>query len=172
MCERERGGAGGVKSVRERGGTVLLRLLLTSRTRCLIESISALHFAIVSSIVSRFARGFPNATRLSARSHINVRARSAWPMALMQWWIRPGPNRRCAISKPLPSPHRIDSCGTLHSVNSISMWPFGASSSPKTVRGRTRRIPGVSIGTSSIDCCLCIDGLSGSVLPMSIMIFV
>ena len=33
---------------------------------------------------------------------------------------------------------------------------------------RTIRMPGVSFGTSTIDCCRCLLGLSGSVLPITI----
>ena len=33
-------------------------------------------------------------------------ARCAQPIRRMQWWMRPGPSRPCAISKPRPSPSR------------------------------------------------------------------
>ena len=50
------------------------------------------------------ASGCPNATRSSARRHISSSARSAMPIRRMQWWIRPGPSRACAIANPSPSP--------------------------------------------------------------------
>jgi len=46
----------------------------------------------------------PKATRVSTRRHIDSSARWAWPMERMQWWMRPGPSRPWAISKPLPGP--------------------------------------------------------------------
>lgn len=46
--------------------------------------------------------------------------RSAMPISLMQWWMRPGPRRPWAISKPRPSPRRRLLAGTLTSLNSIS----------------------------------------------------
>ncbi len=70
----------------------------------------------------------PKATRCVARLHIFSSARSAWPMRRMQWWMRPGPRRPCAISKPRPSPSRMFEAGTRTFLNSISMWPCGASS--------------------------------------------
>ena len=44
----------------------------------------------------------PNATREFARSHIRSNARCAWPSQRMQWKIRPGPSRCCAIRNPWP----------------------------------------------------------------------
>ncbi len=71
----------------------------------------------------------PNATReLEARLHISSSARSARPIRRMQWWMRPGPRRPCAISKPRPSPSRMFDAGTRTFSNSTSMWPCGASS--------------------------------------------
>ena len=46
------------------------------------------------------ASGPPNASRSCARRHISSNARSAEPIARMQWWMRPGPSRSCAIAKP------------------------------------------------------------------------
>jgi hypothetical protein len=71
---------------------------------------------------------FPNATRDCSRSHISPSASSAAPIVRMQWWIRPGPNRPCAISKPLPSPSSKLSAGTRTFSSRISMCPCGASS--------------------------------------------
>ena len=65
----------------------------------------------------------PKATRLSTRAHISSIARSATPIARMQWWIRPGPSRAWAIAKPSPSsPIRLDA-GTRTSSKSSSAWP-------------------------------------------------
>lgn len=47
---------------------------------------------------------FPKVSLSAARWHMISKAVSAAPMDLMQWWIRPGPSRPCAISNPLPSP--------------------------------------------------------------------
>ena len=72
----------------------------------------------------------------------------------MQWWIRPGPSRACAIAKPSPSPATRFAAGTRTSSKTTSAWPpWAASSKPKTVRPRTTRTPGVSRGTRTIDCC-------------------
>ncbi len=55
------------------------------------------------------ASGPPKASRELARSHIISIARSAVPIARMQWWMRPGPRRSWAITKPAPrSPSRLD----------------------------------------------------------------
>jgi hypothetical protein len=65
----------------------------------------------------------PNATRLTARVHMASSARSAMPIARMQWWIRPGPSRAWAMRNPLPStPMRFDA-GTRTSVSVISQCP-------------------------------------------------
>ncbi len=54
------------------------------------------------------ASGPPKATRSLARRHIISSARSALPIARMQWWMRPGPRRSWAIVKPPPrSPSRL-----------------------------------------------------------------
>mmetsp|Transcript_28633 Transcript_28633/g.97540 ORF Transcript_28633/g.97540 Transcript_28633/m.97540 type:complete len:223 (+) Transcript_28633:211-879(+) len=139
-----------------------------SRTRWRAASMSPRARATSSSTPSRAASGLPKATRDSARAHMSESARSHWPMARMQWWMRPGPRRRWAISKPLPGSQRTESFGTRRSSKTISMWPLGASSSPKTVNGRTSRMPGASMGTRSMDCCAW-GGASTSVLPMRIM---
>ena len=39
-----------------------------------------------------------------SRRTISASASSAAPMVRMQWWMRPGPRRPCAISNPRPSP--------------------------------------------------------------------
>ena len=52
----------------------------------------------------------PNASRVFARRHIISIARSAVPIARMQWWMRPGPSRSWAITKPAwRGPSRFDS---------------------------------------------------------------
>ena len=52
----------------------------------------------------RYARDsrLPNATRDCSRRAIASSASSAAPIVRMQWWMRPGPSRPCAISKPAP----------------------------------------------------------------------
>ena len=84
--------------------------------------------AMRSRVTPWSATGRPKATRSVARLHIFSSARSAWPMRRMQWWMRPGPRRPCAISKPRPSPSSTFDAGTRTSFSSISMWPCGASS--------------------------------------------
>ncbi len=54
----------------------------------------------------------PKAWRLVARRHISSSARWAQPISRMQWWMRPGPSRPWAISKPRPSPSSMWSSGT------------------------------------------------------------
>lgn len=56
-------------------------------------------------------------------STISCSALSALPMRRMQWWIRPGPRRPCAISKPRPSPRRIFVIGTRTLVKVTSACP-------------------------------------------------
>ena len=72
----------------------------TSSRAC---SISSRDSAICCCTTPWSASGPPNATREPARSIIRSSARSAMPMARMQWWMRPGPSRACAIMKPSPS---------------------------------------------------------------------
>ena len=79
--------------------------------------------AIASRTVPCSASGRPKATRDLARSTISASARSAMPMARMQWWMRPGPRRAWAIMKPSPSPARMLLAGTRTSVNRSSEWP-------------------------------------------------
>ena len=74
------------------------------------------------------ASGLPNAMRACRRSTIISSARSAAPMERMQWWMRPGPRRPWAISKPRPSPSSMFATGTRTLSSSTSMWPCGASS--------------------------------------------
>ena len=58
----------------------------------------------------------PNASRSFARLHIISIARSQVPIARMQWWMRPGPRRSCAITNPAwRGPSRF-SAGTRQSV--------------------------------------------------------
>src|SRR4029453_3854601 len=71
---------------------------------------------------------FPNRRRLWERLHSSSRARSATPIWRMQWWMRPGPSRPWAISKPRPSPSRMLDAGTRTFSKSTSPWPWGASS--------------------------------------------
>src|SRR5881409_2108223 len=74
------------------------------------------------------ARGLPKATRFIARLHMSSSARSATPIWRMQWWMRPGPRRPWAISKPRPSPSSMFDAGTRTFSNRTSPWPCGASS--------------------------------------------
>lgn len=82
---------------------------------------------------------------------ISSSARSAAPMARMQWWIRPGPSRAWLIAKPSPSPLSTSLAGTLTFSKMISAWP-SRSAYPNTGRLRTTVTPGASIGTTIIDC--------------------
>ena len=97
----------------------------------------------------------PKALRDRPRSTIKSSAFSAAPMLRMQWWMRPGPNRSCEISKPRPSPSSMLSLGTRTLLKLMCMWPCGAWSSPKTCMAPSMTTPGVSLGTRIIDCCWC-----------------
>ena len=81
------------------------------RVRSRACSISIRESAIHSWITPCSASGLPNATRLLTRLHISSSARSATPIERMQWWMRPGPSRPCAMAKPLPSPQMMFSAG-------------------------------------------------------------
>ena len=87
-------------------------------------------------------------------------------MARMQWWMRPGPSRPWAISKPRPSPRITFSLGTRTSVKLTSPWPNGSSSLPNTVSMRSIVTPGASIGTSTMLWRACF-GASGRLRPMN-----
>ncbi len=85
-----------------------------------------------------------------ARRHISSSARSAMPISRMQWWIRPGPSRACAIAKPPPSlADQVLGAAPRTSSNVTSAWP------PCVAVGRSRTrcmprstvTPGVSRGT-------------------------
>eukprot|EP01137_Pigoraptor_chileana_P010535 Opistho-2@60338 len=130
-------------------------------------SMSRRDAAMSAMMVPCSASGLPNAVRLSTRWHMSSRARSAWPISRMQWWIRPGPRRPCAISNPRPRPRRTFSAGTRTFSNVISAWPWGASSNPMTVIGRLTVTPGASMGTRTIECCRCL-GACGSERPRTI----
>mmetsp|Transcript_12763 Transcript_12763/g.37201 ORF Transcript_12763/g.37201 Transcript_12763/m.37201 type:complete len:293 (-) Transcript_12763:309-1187(-) len=140
-----------------------------SLTKCRQPSISHRMRATSSNTESRAAKGLPKATLFIALCAMVAKARSICPMQRMQWWMRPGPSLRCAISKPLPRCHSTFDLGIRTSVNESSKCPFGASSSPNTVRGRTNSIPSVlARSTNNILCCA--NALaSGSVLPIKIM---
>src|SRR5271166_92662 len=86
--------------------------------------------AMMSGLAPSRASFWPKAERALARRHIASSARSDWPIARMQWWMRPGPSRPCAISKPRPRPRINASLGTRTSVKRMCMWPWGASSAP------------------------------------------
>ena len=77
--------------------------------------ISIRDFAMKSWTNCFSASGPPKACRSCARRHISSKARSAEPIARMQWWMRPGPSLSWAIAKPAPrSPRRL-SAGTRQS---------------------------------------------------------
>ena len=77
--------------------------------------------AIRSRVTPCSATVRPKATRDDARLHMSSSERSARPMRRMQWWMRPGPRRPCAISKPRPSPSRMLLAGTRTLSKLISM---------------------------------------------------
>ncbi len=108
----------------------------------------------------------PNETRVFARLHISSIARSAAPIARMQWWIRPGPSRSWAITNPPPRVPSRFSSGTRQSSYLISQCP-GPPSWPITDTGRTRLNPGASVGTMIMLARLC-GGASGSVTTIAI----
>src|SRR5216684_1413800 len=95
-------------------------VLSTSRRAC---SILTLDSAIQSWTTPCSARVLPKAVRLAALVHISSRARSAAPISRMQWWMRPGPSRACAIANPSPSPEIMFSSGTLTLSKTTSAWP-------------------------------------------------
>ena len=55
--------------------------------------------------------------------HISSTARSAIPIDRMQWWIRPGPSRACAMAKPSPSSPIRFAAGTRTLAKMTSAWP-------------------------------------------------
>jgi hypothetical protein len=121
--------------------------LRTSSRAC---SISMRDSAMRSWTTPCSASGLPNGVRSHARSHISSSAFSARPTARMQWWIRPGPSRACAIANPPPSSPRRFDAGRRTSSYNVSQWPPPASC-PNTGNVRTTRTPGASIGTRIID---------------------
>src|SRR5262245_49543709 len=138
-------------------------VLSTSRRTCSISiRLSAIHCWITPCSAS----GLPNAVRARTRRHISSSARSATPIARMQWWMRPGPSRDWAMAKPPPSSPSKWSTGTRTSRKTSSQCP-SLSWYPNTGRLRTFSRPEASMGTSIIDCCRC-GGAAGSVLPMTI----
>jgi len=66
----------------------------------------------VARIVPWSASFLPNATRDCTRWQHHLQGAFGLPMVRMQWWMRPGPSRPWAISKPRPSPRRILDAGT------------------------------------------------------------
>ncbi len=87
--------------------------------------------------------------------HIFSSARSARPIRRMQWWMRPGPRRPCAISKPRPSPSRMFEAGTrtfskfdLH----VAVRRIVVAEHRQVAQDLDAR---VSAGTRIIDCWLC-----------------
>mmetsp|Transcript_21783 Transcript_21783/g.68237 ORF Transcript_21783/g.68237 Transcript_21783/m.68237 type:complete len:255 (+) Transcript_21783:319-1083(+) len=135
---------------------------VSSRT---CSSSTRLH-AIACSVAPCRARSCPKARRVLARAHSAARARSATPMLRMQWCMRPGPSRACAIAKPPPSSCSKLARDTRTLWKATSAWPWGASSYPNTLSMRTTSTPAVSIGTSTIDCCIRTDAPAASASPL------
>ena len=79
-------------------------------------------------IRSAFAMTEPKVASSDATNIESSIARSATPIWRMQWWMRPGPRRPWAISKPRPSPSRTFDVGTRTFSNESSAFPLGASS--------------------------------------------
>ncbi len=95
-------------------------------------------------------------------------ARSAIPISRMQWWMRPGPSRACAMANPPPSSPTRFAAGTRTSWKTTSAWPpCEWSSYPYTRIARRTSTPGVSRGTRIIDCWRRMSSPSGSVLPIT-----
>ena len=134
----------------------------TSSRAC---SIAIRASAIRSGLPPSLASGRPNATRSVPRRQASSSAFSARPMSRMQWCTRPGPRRPWAIANASPGPSRMLETGTRTSVNEISAWPSGSSYMLIAVSLRSTVTPGVSRGTSTIECRWC-RSASGSVSPM------
>ena len=85
------------------GGALAVRSIF--QAACMVSSrapsISIRDFAMKSWTNCFSASGPPKASRSIARVHMSSSARSAAPMARMQWWMRPGPRRAWAMAKPL-----------------------------------------------------------------------
>ena len=98
--------------------------------------------------------GLPNVTRSRRRGGTcSSSARSAAPIARMQWWMRPGPSRAWAIRKPSPSPAMMFSAGHAHVARSaISRVALGVLVAEHRQRRARSSRPGVSSGTRTIDC--------------------
>ncbi len=79
--------------------------------------------AIHSWITPWCESGPPNAWRSRTRTVMSSSARSAAPMQRMQWWMRPGPRRACAMAKPPPSSPSTLVTGTRTSRKVISQCP-------------------------------------------------
>ena len=130
-------------------------VLSTSSRSC---STATRDSAIQSRTTPCSASGLPKATRPSARSHISSMARSATPIARMQWWIRPGPSRAWAMAKPVAL--LADQVRRRHPDVLEARARRGRRARGRrtrsTVIGRDRpSSPGVSRGTRIIDCCRC-----------------
>ena len=78
-------------------------------------SIEARDSAIHCWTVCRVASGLPGAISRSAECrHIISKARSQMPIQRMQWWMRPGPSRSCAMTNPAPRAPSRFAAGTRH----------------------------------------------------------
>ena len=126
-------------------------VLSTSSRAC---STSIRDCAICSRTTPCSASGRSNATRDCARRTIRSIARSAIPISRMQWWIRPGPEPRLGDREPAALLAEQVADGHAH----VGERELGV---PVLVLVAERpevpddRQPGVSRGTSTIDCCRC-----------------
>ena len=115
-------------------------------------SMATRHSAMRSRLPPRSIRGLRKAVRAKPRWIANSSDFSAAPMQRMQWWMRPGPRRPWAISKPRPGPEMKLPMGTRTLWKCTSPWPWGSSYSPNTGSMRWISTPGVSMGTSTMEC--------------------
>ena len=75
-------------------------------------------------------------------------------MVRMQWWMRPGPSRPCAISNPRPSPSsRFDGRHADVLERDLHVAVRRVVIAVDRQRARSIVTPGASSGTSTIDCC-------------------
>lgn len=91
----------------------------SSRSCSTVTRASAIQFCTTPC----WASGLPKAVRATARRHISSIARSAIPISRMQWWMRPGPSRACAMANPPPSSPIRFAAGTRTPSKTTSAWP-------------------------------------------------
>ena len=127
--------------------------------------------AIQSRTFARVATGSPNVTRASARVHISSSARSAAPIARMQWWMRPGPEAGLGDHEAVAlARDQVRRRARARPRTLISPWPSLVDGS-RTPAGCARRVtPGVSSGHEDHRLLLRRARPSGSVLPITMRI--